>query len=474
MGKTKKYLLVLCVLLVITVIFLAVAPYFIDINRYRPAITDLLSRQLNRSVTIQDLRLSLIAGPSVVVSDVTIADAHRPDHPLITTPEIRVGFALLPLLAGDVVIRRVVLAKPQIMLVRYQDGSLNTDGLGMMEGEKTSTGSPSVSLPSGLSIEIREVLIRSISIKDGTFAYLKEEANAQDRTLVSLNGIDLDAHSIIIPTPTSSKSGGSLVSIGAEIKAGIDSGAIGSVPFTRLSLSGSVTDGAATVVTLKSTLFGGDLTASGKTPLEGSEPNGVLTLRLSGANANEMLNAFSGRKDTLWGTLDLTGDYTFPITGFSDGLAGSGKISLTDGYVRDFSLRDELAKSLGIPSEALPKALDTGAYRFIGGDYLIRSRKVTSNDLTVDGAAFTAVGAGYVGFDKSLDISGTITLREIAVISSLYSAALSLVGVSGSIDKFPFRVSGTLDNAEFSIPFVSGVERGVGNIFKSLEGDILR
>jgi hypothetical protein len=344
----------------------------------------------------------------------------------------------------------------------------------MEKEEGAPSGPPTIPLFGGRSITIRQFLIRSVSIKGGVFAYRKEEPDAQFRPLVSLNGIDLDMDSIVIPTDTSSKKGGSLLEIGADIAARISDGSIGPVPFTRLSFSGSVKDGTATLGSLTSRLFGGDLSVSGNTPLASGRPDGALTLKLSKANANELLNAFSGQKDTLWGTLDLTGDYTFPLHGLEAGLAGKGNVSLRDGYVADFSLRDELAKAIKIPPEALPKELDTGEFNFIGGDYVVGSERVVSDHFTVDGKVFSAVGAGFVGFNKALDFSGTITLKEAAIISSLYTDALSLVGLSDTIDSFPFAVSGTLDHAKFSIPLVRGVEGEIGNIFKSFGADIGR
>jgi uncharacterized protein involved in outer membrane biogenesis len=474
MRKVRKYLVVCAVLIAVSVALLVAAPYFIDVNRYLPEITDVLSKKLNRTVTIDRLRLSLILGPTVVASGVTITDPHRPDHPLLSAREIRVRVGLLPLISGDATVRRVVLKKPEVMLVRYPDGSLNTDGLAMMEKEEAPSGPPVIHVFAGRSITIKRFLVRSVSIRGGVFAYLKEEPDSQFRPLVSLNGIDLDMDSIVIPTGTPSKTGGSLLEIGADIAARISDGSIGPVPFTRLSFSGSVKEGTATLASLTSGLFGGDLSGNGSAPLVEGRPDGTLTLKLSKANANELLNAFSGQKDALWGTLDLTGDYTFPLKNLEAGLAGKGNVSLRDGYVADFSLRDELAKAIKIPPEALPKELDTGEFSFIGGDYIVRSERIVSDHFTVDGKVFSAVGGGFVGFNKALDFSGTITLKEAAPISSLYSDALSLVGLSGTIDSFPFAVSGTLDHARFSIPLVRGVEGGIGNIFKSFGIDIGR
>ncbi len=469
MRAGKKSLVFLAVFVLIVVVTLIVAPSFIDINRYRNDLTDILSRKLNRTVTIQDIRLSFITGLSVIGSSVTIADPHRPQYPLISAPEIRVTFAVLPLVSGHITIRRLTLKNPVITLVRYTDGTLNTDGFGMPAGVSTTPQRLSIPVLGIWFIPIKEVLVRSVTVKDGVFSYFKEVPARKAETLVRLNGVDLDMGSIVIPAaPAPASGGGTLAALAADIRATIADGTVGPVPFTRLSLSGSLKGGTASLSKLKATLFGGDLTTHGTVTLTGNTSGGTLSLSLTKANANELLNAFSTSKDALWGTLDFSGDYTFPIHGFAAGLGGTGKILLTDGYVADFSLRDELAKSLKVPPEALPKELDTGSYDSIVIDYVIHSERVSSDHIAVTAPVFSALASGYVGFDKSLSVAGRVTLNRAATISSLYGDVLSLIGIHGGLlESFPFVVSGTLDHAKFSIPLVGTTEQGITDIFKS-------
>ena len=97
MRKIKTYLIIAAAIVGLMLALLILAPSFIDINRYRPEITDIISKRLNRSVTIKDIRLSFITGLSVIGSSVTIADPRNPDRPFVSVPEIKVTCAVLPL-----------------------------------------------------------------------------------------------------------------------------------------------------------------------------------------------------------------------------------------------------------------------------------------------------------------------------------------------------------------------------------------
>ena len=104
----------------LVVLLLAGAAVFLatlDIERYRPRIQAAVQAATGRAVALGAMRLGLGLTPRIAVREVRLANlpgGTRPDMLQVAEAELEV--ALLPLLSGNIALRRLVLKAPQILL----------------------------------------------------------------------------------------------------------------------------------------------------------------------------------------------------------------------------------------------------------------------------------------------------------------------------------------------------------------------
>jgi uncharacterized protein involved in outer membrane biogenesis len=476
--KAKKALIIAAGAIVLLIAVLIVVPYFVDINRFRPALTKILSDQLNADVEVSNLRFSLITGFSLIADGVTIRDPRLTDRTFVSASSLKINVALIPLLSKNLVVRSIALEQPVVTLIEYPDGTLNAAALGAPSETTTSPEGAGATPPGSTAAEgegtftIKSILVRSVRIKDGSFGYLTEKSTKDFVTHVDLHGVNLELDSISLADEPAASTDKSILSrLSADVTVDIDEGTIYSIPFTELHSELALQNEILTASDLASKIFGGKLLSDGVFHL-GATSDGKITVSAKGVRMNELLDALSTEKNLMTGNLDLSGSISFPFTDFTSGLAGTGTVSITDGTIPDFSLRTELAKALGVPADLLPVRLDTEDFDYIGGDWRLGSERVSSEHFTVSGPVFSAVGSGFVGFNKALSFTGTITLNEAITDSGLLKLAAPYVNLSSGLKDFPFEVGGTLDHVTFSIPLTSRSLGTIEGIFKSFGIDL--
>lgn len=111
MGRWKKILSILVVLTVAVVVAGVVILKTLDFNDYKDLIAEQVKAATGRDMTISgDLNLEISLNPSVVVQGVTFANApwgSRKD--MIRLKRFAAEVELIPLLSGDIRVKRLVL-----------------------------------------------------------------------------------------------------------------------------------------------------------------------------------------------------------------------------------------------------------------------------------------------------------------------------------------------------------------------------
>jgi uncharacterized protein involved in outer membrane biogenesis len=139
----RKLVIGFIIICIVVVLALAIAPQFIDANRYHDQIQAELQDRLGRPVTLGRISLSLLP-PSLQVQNVSIGeDPNFGPGPFATTQDLSVRVALLPLLHKDVQIQSLKLVNPKIALVRAANGEWNYSTL----GQKPAALSPAKTPP---------------------------------------------------------------------------------------------------------------------------------------------------------------------------------------------------------------------------------------------------------------------------------------------------------------------------------------
>jgi AsmA protein len=153
----------------------------IDINRYRGAIQDELTKRLGRNVTLGEMRLSVIPF-RFVAHDVSIADdpAFRTEKPFLQAQDLGVSLKLLSLLHKDVEIQSLYLEKPSVDLIKNPRGVWNFSSLRTSSPDPSDgSGRQQLSL-SKLVIEDGEVAVTDEQARTGTPVYKHIDATLSD------------------------------------------------------------------------------------------------------------------------------------------------------------------------------------------------------------------------------------------------------------------------------------------------------
>src|SRR5437763_6507916 len=126
----RKVLKIFATILVLLVLVLLAAPFFLDVNRYHDRIQSELQQKLGRQVSLGTMHLKLIPFAFRVENAVVGEDPNfgRGSN-FAQAQELYVTAALMPLLHGDVQIKSLELRQPKIELIRNAQGVWNFSSL---------------------------------------------------------------------------------------------------------------------------------------------------------------------------------------------------------------------------------------------------------------------------------------------------------------------------------------------------------
>src|SRR5882757_5966191 len=122
----RKALKVFAGLLVLLIVVLLAAPFFLDVNKYHDRIQTELQKKLGRQVSLGTMHLSLIpfafkVENAVIAEDPTFSKGTN----FAEAKELYVTAALMPLLHSDVQIKSLELRQPKIELIKNAAGVWN-------------------------------------------------------------------------------------------------------------------------------------------------------------------------------------------------------------------------------------------------------------------------------------------------------------------------------------------------------------
>lgn len=103
-----------------------VAPYFLDVDRYRTLIATTLETQTGRTVTIGKIRAKFIPSVGFVVQDFRLGNPPGfPAGDLVSVEEIRGHLAVWPLLHKNIQVSSIELVHPKLTLLEDDSGRTN-------------------------------------------------------------------------------------------------------------------------------------------------------------------------------------------------------------------------------------------------------------------------------------------------------------------------------------------------------------
>ncbi|OHB68531.1 MAG: hypothetical protein A2W17_11745 [Planctomycetes bacterium RBG_16_41_13] len=135
----RKIIIILSSVFVFLLITLAIAPFVINLNKYKDRIITLAKPYLNREFDFADVKLTLISGFGVEINELRIAD--NPEfgsEDFLSLQSLRIKVALFPLLKKKIQIKKLIMDEPVVRLVRNSKGEFNFSDMvsDVEEGEK--------------------------------------------------------------------------------------------------------------------------------------------------------------------------------------------------------------------------------------------------------------------------------------------------------------------------------------------------
>src|SRR5215471_9033494 len=164
--RLKHVLIGLAGLVVVVVGGAVVAIELIDFNQYRSLIADQVKQATGRDLKIAgDLKVGLSLTPTVAVDDMTFANAPWGSRPaMATVKRFEAEMELLPLISGDIRVKRVVLKGADILL------ETNAKGLGNWAFGQAGAGAQPAATPGGGGTG-RLPVVNNITFEDVTVTY---------------------------------------------------------------------------------------------------------------------------------------------------------------------------------------------------------------------------------------------------------------------------------------------------------------
>jgi hypothetical protein len=186
------------VLIAVVVLVVAVAATGVaiimstDFNQYRPLVAEQVKAATGRELNLAgDLDVAVSLVPTVVVNDVSFANADWGTRPeMVIVQRLEVEMELLPLLSGDIRVKRVVLVGADILLETDPSGTPNWT----FATAETMQATPAVPPEGGPGLKLPTV--HSVAIENARLTYRDGvSGTSQTIALTSLSATATDASS---------------------------------------------------------------------------------------------------------------------------------------------------------------------------------------------------------------------------------------------------------------------------------------
>ena len=189
----KRTLRYSAIILGLVVVALLVAPFFIDVNKYRDQISHAVEDATGRKLSIGAMQASLFPWIGVRLEDVHLANrAGFADRDFASIKSLDVRLELMPLFSGRYEIKRFELDQPEIYLERHADGETNwgdlAGGTPAAGGEQAAAPAPAAS-PDKFSA-LAGLQAQTISLTNGAVTWADQQGGL-NLTLTDL-GVRLD------------------------------------------------------------------------------------------------------------------------------------------------------------------------------------------------------------------------------------------------------------------------------------------
>ena len=515
MSRPVKILLIV---IAVVLVLAFVVPSFIDVDHYRAQIIAEAESQTGRKIEIGHISARILPVPGFSVQNVTLGPpAGFAPVNLLSVEKVTGSVALLPLLGGKVEVSSIDLVKPHITLATDEHGHTNYDLAPPAGAKRTSGGSAPGETPLSVgSVSVTDAEVSMVEVRDraaqppsmkisgftAEFSNLDLSPKGMSRWKGEIPLSGLKAQLAGMPAITF-RSGNVKIDSGditadceielpdsARIKGAVsvlnfprmlaapaagrsevlgngkftsDKIHVAPYDFTNFSMEmKAYSDHIEAPITLS--LYGGTLGVTARletAPAANGARRFTASVQVSRVDLEKLAAADPGTRGKLTGHAEVRLQLAGALGGnLMESITGQGNFTMRDGRVSGL----QAAKSF----QALSKVGGLFAPGLAGsGDLLEANYSSVEGDLSVRGGriytskteALTNRGKGEmhgsIGFDESLDLSGTWTLASSSSGSQQQSSnpVKAIGGLFGKVTKhtvgefpIPFQVKGSLQH----------------------------
>ncbi len=179
----RRIVRILGIVLALFFLILLALPFLISANQFKPMLETRLSAALGRTVTIGNLRLSVLSGG---VSADSLAIAEDPAYgaaPFLEAKSLKIGVEIWPLIfSRKLIVTGLTIDQPRVTLLQAPSGRWNYSSLGAKPAPAASPNPNSPAKEGGLDLSAK--LVR---ISDGHFAIGKTGGRQKPLALDKVN-----------------------------------------------------------------------------------------------------------------------------------------------------------------------------------------------------------------------------------------------------------------------------------------------
>jgi AsmA protein len=194
-------------ILALVVVALLVAPWFINVESYKPRIAAAIEHATGRHVDIGEIHASLFPWIGVSLKNVSLANREGfSSRPFASIGDLDIKVALLPLFSKRVEIKRFEVDGFSLSLERNTAGEENWQGLGGQPGQQAAAGTPAQasSGSTSASTALAALTAESIHLQNGSLLW----SDAKSGTHVELTDLDLQVDNVNLDQPFAFKLSG--------------------------------------------------------------------------------------------------------------------------------------------------------------------------------------------------------------------------------------------------------------------------
>lgn len=428
-----------------------VAPRLIDADRFRPRAEAALSEAAGRPVRLGHLAATLWTGPGAAADGLRVGSD---GPPLFEADHARVRVALLPLLRGRVVPKRLTIS-----------------------GGRLRAGSTSVAEGFRLDARLPEDPTGTAPI-DGSWRarvpFLREPVEATFRVLRSDGGVAIAPMAIRCGTAT----------LRLEGTAGRRAGAAGARLSLRLEAPEVLAEGHASLQAGRFTIddltfgaWGGRGRASIDASLDARDRPVALRAEGDGIRTAPLLAAFAPK---LGPAIEGTGSFALEVAGPASGgapferVAGSARLAIRDGRIASVGLMRqvgrllELAGGKGIGRDDTPFESLTATFRIANGEARTDDLAFRSADIDLDGKGSIGLGGGL-----GLSVLASFSKEASADLVGKTPSLRFRVGEDGRLT-VPLKIRGSLGSPNVQLDLDRVLEEGLSGKKDSAKRSLLR